>query len=389
MSLDIKKFLAATLLVLTSGVVSAYTTTPEDISLSSNLPFQTPFRAFDTVGAVAANRNALKADKEKSPARCHDCNVGDVQPDKAAVPVTDYLSFAAVADPQFNSNINGQRVAIRNVRAQYTLDKVYNNESYRGLLVAGDLTERTTKWEILQFYNALLPEDEAESEVSAILNHSKQLDRLYEGFGNHDMAKGTCCSGTDSPDDCVCESELLDIINRGERRDQIRAQPPHYSWEWDGIRFVQLNLEPADEPEISWNQSGRDPQDALQFLKAELNDAGPDKNVIVVHHYGLDRFSNKWWSDENKQAYADAIRDYRVVAIVTGHLHWSRTPSRLQQCWNDVTAVTVGSTRLGFVLDFEIIDDQMTLTRSRNGEEQWRDSYSIGQDNTTFCGNNT
>lgn len=314
----------------------------------------------------------------------------DAAPDKATtVPVTDHLSFAALADPQFNKNINGQRVAIRNVRAKYTLNKVYSNDSYRGVLVAGDLTQHTTKWEILQFYNSLLPKDDEESELGAILKHSKKLDRLYEGIGNHDMEKGTCCSGTGSREDCVCEIELLDIINRGERQDQIRSQPPHYSWEWDGIRFVQLNLEPADEPETVWNRPGRDPQDALQFLKAELKDAGPDKNVIVVHHYGLDRFSKKWWSEENKQAYADAISDFRVVAIVTGHLHWSRTRSRMQQCWNGVTAVTVGSTRLGFVLDFEIIDDQMTLTRYRNDEERWRDSYSIGQDNTTFCGNNT
>ena len=359
MSLDIKKILVITFLGLIPGGI-ANTAIPEDAQASSTTPSKT---------------RSLTSESADS--------------DKVAVPVIDYLSFAALADPQLNKNINGQRVAIRNSRAQYTLRKAYNNHSYRGVLVAGDLTQHTTKWEILQLYNALLPDDEAESELGAILNHSKKLDRLYEGLGNHDMEKGTCCSGTGSGDDCVCESELLDIINRGERQDQIRSQAPHYSWEWDGIRFVQLNLEPVDEPETVWNGAGRDPQDALQFLKAELNDAGPDKNVIVVHHYGLDRFSSKWWSDENKQAYEEAIRDYRVVAIVTGHLHWSRRSSRLQQCWNGVTAVTVGSTRLGYILDFEIIDDQMTLTRYRNGEEKWHDSYSIGQDNATFCGNNT
>lgn len=363
--------------------------TPEEALVASTTSLKTTPLVSESANSDAGSKETLDADSENIIVRCHDCDFEDEQPSKAIVPVIDYLSFAAVADPQLNQNINGQRVAIRNARAKYTLDKTYNNESYRGLLVAGDLTQNTTKWEILQFYNALLPEEEAENELGAILNHSRRLDRLYEGIGNHDMEKGTCCSGTGARDDCVCESELLDIVNRGGRQDQIRSQPPHYSWEWDGIRFVQLNLEPADEPEKAWNRAGRDPQDALQFLKAELHDAGPDKNVIVIHHYGLDRFSDKWWSDENKQAYADAISDYRVVAIVTGHLHWSRTPSRLQQCWNGVTAVTVGSTRLGFILDFEIIEDQMTLTRYRNGEERWRDSYSIGQENTSFCGNNT
>ena len=389
MSLDSKRIFFITLLVLLSGVATANTTIPGEAPVSSSKPSKTLLLTSEPADSDVANEDTLDPGNEKFLARCHDCKADDVRPHKVAAPVTDYLSFAAVADPQFNWNINAQRAAIRNVRAQYTLDKVYNNDAYRGVLVAGDLTEHTAKWEILQFYNSLLPEDEVETELGAILNQSKKLDRLYEGLGNHDMAKGTCCSGTGSADDCVCESELLDIINRGERQGQLRSQPPHYSWEWDGIHFVQLNLEPADEPEKVRNGASRDPQDALQFLKAELDEAGPDKNVILVHHYGLDRFSIKWWSDENKQAYADAIRDYRVVAIVTGHLHWSREPSRLQQCWNGVTAVTVGAARAGAFLDFKIIDDQMTLTRYRNGEERWRDTYSIEQDNTMFCGNNT
>ena len=383
--------LTASSLVLISGMAAATPNFPED-------PFALPLTSTkselvtsEAVENRALDEQARGTDDENSLAQCHDCtkDKDDLPPEKAAVPVVDYLSFAAVADPQFNKSINGQRVAIRNSRAGYTLDKVYNDDSYRGLLVAGDLTEHTYKWEILQFYNSLIPEDEAETELSAILDHSKQLDRLYEGLGNHDMSKGDCHTDAKGRGNYVCETELTDIINRGERRDQLRSQPPHYSWEWDGIRFVQLNLEPVDEPKTGPHHAGRDPLDALQFLKSELADAGPDKNVIVVHHYGLDRFSVKWWSDEDRQAYEDAIKDYRVIAIITGHLHWTRNASRWQQCWNGVTAVTVGAARLGFVLDFKIIDDQLTLTRSRNGEARWQDSFSIGQDNTTFCGNNT
>ena len=190
-------------------------------------------------------------------------------------------------------------------------------------------------------------------------------------------------------DNCACESGLTKIISRGDRQDQIRSQSPHYSWEWDGIRFIQLNLLPGDEAETMWNGSGRDPKDALKFLKDELEDAGPDKNVIIVHHYGMDRFSQKWRSSETKKAYEEAIRDYRVVAMITGHLHWTRRSSNMQQCWNGVTAVTVGSIRLGFHLDFKIVNDHLTVTRLVNGSERWSDSYSIAQSNTRFCGNNT
>ena len=310
-----------------------------------------------------------------------------IEHDKNLEPVTDFLSFAAAADPQFNKRINHPIVAFQNDIAGFLLNKLYNDKNYKGLIIAGDLTERTYKWEILKLYNSLLADEE--NTLSPILEHSKELDRLYEGLGNHDMMKGTCCGGEGVGENCICEGNLTNIIGRDDRQDQTGSQPPHYSWEWNGIRFIQLNLLPADEPETVWNGASRDPQDALQFLKDELEDAGPDKNVIVVHHYGMDRFSNKWWSTETKNAYAEAIKDYRVVAMITGHLHWTRRASFMQQCWNGLTAVTVGSIRLGFHLDFKIVDDHLTVSRMRNGSERWSDSYSIAQGNTQFCGDNT
>ena len=311
--------------------------------------------------------------------------------DTATVPVTDYLSFAAAADPQFNKSTRNARASFQNDIARFSLAKLYKDESYEGLIIAGDLTEHTYKWEILRLYNSMLTSEE--NDLNRILERKDELDRLYEGLGNHDMRKGSCCenagAGEGTDVNCICENGLTTIISRGDRQDQLRSQPPHYSWEWNGIRFVQLNLLPGDEAETVWNGSGRDPQDALQFLKDELEDAGPDKNVIVVHHYGMDRFSEKWWSTETKNAYKEVINNYRVVAIITGHLHWTRNASRMQQCWNGVTAVTVGSIRLGLSLDFKIVDDHLTVSRLVNGSERWSDSYSIAQNNTLFCGNNT
>jgi len=335
----------------------------------------------------------------------------DIDPDTDFVPVTRSLSFAAAADPQFSKNTNNSRVSFQNDIARFLLAKLYNDENYKGLIIAGDLTENTYKWEILKFYNAILPNEE--DELSPILNRKKELDRLYEGLGNHDMRKGACCvvstaseelkeaanarknfsksmgASVGIDEDCVCETGLTNIISRDGRQDQLRSQAPHYSWEWEGIRFVQLNLLPGNEAETVWSGSDRDPQDALKFLKNELEDAGPNKNVIVVHHYGMDKFSRKWWSEETKTAYKEVIEDYRVVAIISGHLHWSRNFSNMQQCWNGVTAVTVGSIRLGLHVDFKIVDDQLTLRRMVNGSPRWSDTYSIAQNNTEFCGSNT
>lgn len=387
MPLDLNKIVAFTFLTLISGSATASTIESHEFSLFPDPGFLVPPWIAKDHRTGTDNKHPIKPDLGKVPDDCPSCTGNDSDPNNALVPVTDFLSFAATADPQINKNPNHPRVAFQNDIARFLLTKLYNDSDYQGLIIAGDLTERTDKWEILKLYNSVL--DKEESDLAPILAQSKQLDRLYEGLGNHDMRKGTCCVGKDVADNCICERGLVDIISRGDRRDQKSSQPPHYSWEWDGIRFIQLNLLPGDEAETVWNGSGRDPQDALKFLKNELKDAGPDKNVIIVHHYGMDRFSRKWWSIETKEAYKEAISDYRVVAIITGHLHWTRRASNMQQCWNDITAVTVGSIRLGFHLDFKITNDHLTVTRMRNGSPRWSDSYSIGQNDTKFCGDNT
>ncbi len=380
-----KKIIVIASAALILGGVAANTIKSDNISAFFGPYFQTVPWISEQAGAD--NKNPLKAESEKLPEQCLDCSDDGINSSKNSAPVTDFLSFAAAADPQINKNTANPRVGFQNDIARFLLGKVYNDDNYKGLIIAGDLTEHTYKWEILKVYNSLLGSEE--TDLSSILERSKDLDRLYEGLGNHDMRKGTCCADGDVGGNCICESGLTDIIDRGDRQDQIRSQPPHYSWEWNGIRFVQLNLMPGDEAEAVWNGASRDPLDALKFLKDELEDVGPDKNVIVVHHYGMDRFSNKWWSTETKNAYEEVIRDYRVVAMITGHLHWSRRSTNMQQCWNGVTAVTVGSMRLGFHLDFKIVDDQLTVTRLRNGSPRWSDSYSIGQSDDNFCGSNT
>lgn len=387
MRFDIKKIGVFTFLTLALGAVAASTMESDKVSAFLGPYFQAAPWSTKSSDSGAGNKNPLKTENGQLAEPCIDCLADETSPNKNLAPVTDFLSFAAAADPQINKNANNPRVGFQNDIASFLLAKVYNDDSYKGLLIAGDLTEHTYKWETLKIYNALLGSEE--NDLSSILDRSTELDRLYEGLGNHDMRKGTCCGGDGNGDNCICDSGLTNIIGRSNRQDQIRSQPPHYSWEWNGIRFVQLNLLPADEPETVWNGSSRDPLDALKFLKDELEDVGPDKNIIVVHHYGMDRFSDKWWSIETKNAYEEVIRDYRVVAMITGHLHWTRRSSFMQQCWNGITAVTVGSMRLGFHLDFKIVNDQLTVTRLRNGSPRWSDSYSIAQSDSNFCGSNT
>ena len=68
-------------------------------------------------------------------------------------------------------------MAFQNDIAGFLLNKLYNDKNYKGLIIAGDLTERTYKWEILKLYNSLLADEE--NTLSPILEHSKELSLIH------------------------------------------------------------------------------------------------------------------------------------------------------------------------------------------------------------------
>jgi cytolysin (calcineurin-like family phosphatase) len=64
----------------------------------------------------------------------------------------------------------------------------------------------------------------------------------------------------------------------------------HYSWDWGGIHFVQLN-EHAGEPGVPGPRSSY-AQDSLGFLRSDLSThAANNEPVVIVQHFGFDPFS--------------------------------------------------------------------------------------------------
>ncbi len=173
----------------------------------------------------------------------------------------------------------------------------------RGVLVSGDLTDtgEDTNWYGYWFFGHIdgFVDDYA-------LGGAGRIDyEVYEGFGNHDIhspATGVVLGG---------------IKDRNASRlglTGLSTNELHYSWDWDDVHFVNLNVYPG---------GAGDAHDSLQFLEQDLaaQVGSSQRPVILYHHYGFDPFGLGWWTIDERQAYHDVIKDYNVVAIFNGHNH--------------------------------------------------------------------
>jgi hypothetical protein len=174
--------------------------------------------------------------------------------------------------------------------------------------------------------------------------------RVLEGYGNHDF------------DVLERFSELyrgqapaVDVVSQ---RNQVRRSWPemrrfapgnagHYSWDWDRLHLVHLNLAAADMPAASGVQTPRDPRGALAFLQQDLAaEVGTScRPVMLVSHYGFDPFSQeeRWWDAAQRMALLDLLSPYNVVAILHGHVHAPRIYKTLDRAGKSYDVFSLGS----------------------------------------------
>ncbi|MDH4137776.1 MAG: hypothetical protein OEW09_13830, partial [Anaerolineae bacterium] len=213
---------------------------------------------------------------------------------------------------------------------QTLIDEFRNSSGdIRGIVIAGDLIDsypgengRPSGEEQWQHYQSI---------------RDGYSPYFYDGWGNHDSWSGW------HPDELTAEIQY-DVAHRG-RDAPINRGDYHYSWDWDDVHFVQLNLFPGDF-------SDTDPHGALTWLKQDLvsrvGDSG--RPVVIIHHFGFDCFSagdlynscgqqgdwNGWWTEEQRVWYWAGIADFNVVAIFTGHIHgaWNCDGDPHSGCWH-------------------------------------------------------
>ena len=140
----------------------------------------------------------------------------------------------------------------------------------------------------------------------------------FEGFGNHD--------GPPAGKEKFGFSFQANLKERNRLRKEkglissLSDNGLHYSWDWDDVHLVQLNLYPADVQHagVRYSAEWHNPQDALAFLKKDLAEKVGDSGrpVILMSHCGFD---TDWWTPDDWRALYDAARPYNVVLYVYGH----------------------------------------------------------------------
>jgi 3',5'-cyclic AMP phosphodiesterase CpdA len=117
-----------------------------------------------------------------------------------------------------------------------------------------------------------------------------------------------------------------------------------YSWNWDAVHFVCLDMVPTAA--------------GLEWLKTDLAAVDRRAPLVVFFHYTLVGHMSDWWSTRDKDAFAQAIAGYNVVAILTGHYHEAG-----HDVWRGYDVFRPGSPRGGTqtFIAARITDDRLSL----------------------------
>jgi len=183
---------------------------------------------------------------------------------------------------------------------------------------------------------------------------------VFEGWGNHD--------GPPIGRERFGFSFQSHLKRRNKVRlrkgivDHVSKNGLHYSWNWDDVHFIQLNLYPGNtpHPETRYSASYHDPQGSLDFLKTDLA-LRVDKSgrpVVIMHHYDLQ--GTDWWHNEERRAYYETIKPYNVIAVFHGHTgtgvyRWK--PDGDEQA---LDVINTGQTENGFFV-VQVSGDRMRL----------------------------
>lgn len=202
----------------------------------------------------------------------------------------------------------------------------------RGILIAGDLVE-----------NSFIKVSDTNLEVSSFLEKyplcgssdpNKSAYPTYEGFGNHDFVPISGPEFNQAPNTHEISPSIQMVVDRNQHRKGILSKHSHghYSWQWDNVHFVNLNLMVADNhaesiDKIS-NGKGVRPENAfesLTFLQADLakHVGSSGRPIVLMMHYPLTNGSRH--SATEKDAFNDFVlnNNYNVIAIIHGHSHAS------------------------------------------------------------------
>ena len=159
---------------------------------------------------------------------------------------------------------------------------------------------------------------------------------LYEGFGNHDGGPSKSIPRAGIKERNATRFGLTSISPDGH----------HYSWDWDQVHLVQLNLFGGDGPQDVKGVNGpeHDPEGSLKFLRDDLakNVGSSGRWVIVFQHFGWLGGMSDWWQPEAKERFYEVVKPYHIACLINGHSHGAAFVP-----WHDLLTIHDGSTARG------------------------------------------
>jgi cytolysin (calcineurin-like family phosphatase) len=228
-----------------------------------------------------------------------------------------------------NAALNRQTIDMMNSLPGTALPEKFGGtvQPPRGVVLNGDLLDRGfapdagTNWaEFIQDYGLTGRDGRLKFPV-------------YEGFGNHDGGP-------------VKSFSRAAIRERNRRRPGltlVSTNGLHYSWDWDALHLVQLNLfggdGPADVKGVSPIE--HNPEGALEFLRRDLAQhvGASGRPVIIFQHFSWTGGMSEWWTPEAKDRFYQAVTNYNIVALINGHSHGA---SFIE--WNGLQTIHDGAT---------------------------------------------
>lgn len=194
---------------------------------------------------------------------------------------------------------------------------------------------------------------------------------VLEGWGNHDGPPEGMERHGFSTQRKLRQRNASHL--RAGRIQHLSDNGLHYSWQWGGVHFVQVNIYPADHPHplVRYTPQWHDPQGALSFLIKDLETHVGDSGrpVIIMGHTGFD---SDWWHYESKTAFYEALRGYRVLAYLYGHTGTGVKPWRPRPGAPLLDCLNTGQTTRGFyVLEISADRFRAAYRQRRDGEWSW------------------
>ena len=101
------------------------------------------------------------------------------------------------------------------------------------------------------------------------------------------------------------------------KRIRKRHGETKYTFHRGGLKFICCGKYPKD----------------LKWLAKQLEDI--KEPTILFFHFNLIGPYSDWWSDEEKDAFYELVKDYTIIAILVGHHHITKITD-----WNGITVLS-------------------------------------------------